>query len=63
MAKCDLCWEEREGLRQCKNCNTVFCHWCMLGKDFDTRGQIVEVHGFCPKCKGENLVEVIPERA
>ena len=51
-----------QGLRKCKDCNTVFCHCCMLGKGFHTTGEEpVEVHPFCPKCEGERLIEVIPE--
>lgn len=60
MAKCDLCGEERAGLRKCKDCDIIFCHWCMLGKDFNTNGHMIEVQGFCPKCKGRNLVEINP---
>jgi|GEM_PF-6060223 hypothetical protein len=61
MATCDLCGKEIKGLRKCRECNTVFCHWCMLEKDFeDTGGEIVEIDGFCPKCKGDHLIEVIP---
>lgn len=58
MAKCNICKEDRTGLRKCKDCNTVFCHWCMLGKDINTGGQLIEVYAICPKCKGTNIVEI-----
>lgn len=58
MPKCDLCKEDRKGLRKCKDCNTVFCHWCMLGDNFNTGGQIIERHAVCPKCKGTNVIEI-----
>jgi len=59
MAKCNICKEEKNGLRKCEDCNTVFCHWCMLGKDFNTGCQILEVTAVCPKCKGKNILEII----
>ncbi len=59
MGQCDICKEDRKELRKCKDCNTIFCHWCMLGKDFNTDGQIIEIDPFCPKCKGENLIEIV----
>ena len=58
MSKCDICKEEITGLRKCKDCNTVFCHWCMLGNDFNTDGKIIEVQNFCPKCKGVNIIGI-----
>jgi hypothetical protein len=58
MAKCDICKEEREGLRKCKDCDTIFCHWCMVGKDFKPGGQVIEVHAVCPKCKRNNIIEI-----
>lgn len=56
----DICKEERTGLRQCKDCGIVFCHWCMLADHPSTGGQIIQVFPVCPnpKCKGTNIVEL-----
>lgn len=59
MAKCDLCGKEMQGLRKCEECNTIFCHWCMLGENSNTADEeVVEVHGLCPRCESGRLIEV-----
>lgn len=53
--KCDMCGRDNLSLKQCKECQAVFCWACGLGKDYPLKLEPVEVHSACPKCGSTNF--------
>lgn len=54
---CQTCKKETRALRQCRDCNLIFCPLC-LTREYNTRGQVTRVYPECPRCRGANLMAV-----
>ena len=52
---CEICKNETRGLRNCKDCDTVFCGFCLVP---NTGGELIEITPHCPKCKSLNIIDI-----